>query len=366
VKLDISAGLLAHYARPDTTLAMCWKITRTDDEVFGFTAHDADITLDGVVYRAAIGFSPTAQQTQTKLAPDNLEVVGIIDSDEIDAADLLAGVWDHARVEVFLVNWADTSMGRDVITAGHLGQITVDVGRYTAELRGLADAYSTAQGLVYQPACRVEFCDAKCGLSASDWTVTGTLDDVSPNGLVLFDDARTEPGPAGGQAITGLTNSTTPVVTCVAHPFVAGQVVYLTGLVGAIEANGAWFLVGTVPSVDTFTLAGTDSTAWGVYVSGGEVVAQGDVGYFDYGLITMTSGASAGLSMEVKAYSPGTITLQLQLPHGAGAGDTYTMIAGCGKRFYEDCVARFDNGPNFRGEPHVPGMDRLMWVGGQK
>ena len=43
-------------------------------------------------------------------------------------------------------------------------------------------------------------------------------------------------------------------------------------------------------------------------------------GYFDGGLITMTSGASAGQSMEVKSYAVGTITLQLPLPFGAGDG----------------------------------------------
>ena len=375
MKLGISADLLAHYQGDTTTLAMCWKVTRTDDAVFGFTAHDADILFDALTYVAAIGFTPSAAETQTRLAVDNLETVGIIDDEQITEGDLLAGVWDYARVEVFMVNWADTSMGRDVLMTGHLGQATIEAGRYTAELRGLTDAYTSTVGQLYAPTCRAQLGDSRCGVNLSGvspdsdaipFTVTGTLDDSADSGIVLFDAARIEPGPSGGQAIIGITNAALPVVECTAHPFVAQQVVYVSGVVGMMEVNGGFYVVAGVPDVDHFTLANIDSTAWGVYVSGGEAVAQGDTGWFDYGLITMTSGASAGLSMEVKAYSPGTITLQLELAHGAGAGDTYSMRVGCGKRFAEDCVGKFANGVNFRGEPHVPGMDRLMWVGGQE
>ena len=172
MKVGISGALLAHYQQPATTLAMCWKITRTDDTVLGFTAHDAPLTVDGVVYEAAIGFSPSNVETQTKLAVDNLEALGIIDSDTITADDLLAGVWDFATVEVFLVNWAAPADGRDVLTKGHLGRITVEQGKYTAELRGLADAYSTVTGQIYQPTCRAQFGDARCGID-----VTGSSSD---------------------------------------------------------------------------------------------------------------------------------------------------------------------------------------------
>jgi uncharacterized phage protein (TIGR02218 family) len=85
--------------------------------------------------------------------------------------------------------------------------------------------------------------------------------------------------------------------------------------------------------------------------------------YFSGGLITMTSGDSIGLSAEVRSYSSGVISLQIQLPRGSKIGDGYTMKAGCYKRFNEDCVARFHNGINFRGEPHLPGYDRLMLTG---
>lgn len=362
----LPAALTTHLAGDVTRITTCWKITRQDEEVFGFTAHDRDIVMGGVTFVAASGITPSPKEGQTKLAVDNLEAIGILDSEQITEEDIAAGIWDHAYVEVYLLDWASPDNTAEPIHAGRIGEVRTQRGQYSAELRGLADAYSQTIGQIYQPSCRAKFCDARCGLSASDYTVDGTLDDVSANGLVLFDAARTEPGPIGGKAISGITRAYTPTVSCMAHGFVAGQVILIAEVAGMTEINGVTVKVLAVESANTFTLYGVDTTNFSTYTSGGVATPQGDVGYFDYGVITMTSGASAGLSMEVKSYAPGTITLQLPLPFGCGAGDTYSLLAGCGKRFDEDCVARYDNAVNFRGEPHVPGMDRLIWVGGQE
>jgi hypothetical protein len=40
-------------------------------------------------------------------------------------------------------------------------------------------------------------------------------------------------------------------------------------------------------------------------------------------------------------------------------GDTYSVHAGCTKRFTEDCTTKFANALNFQGEPHVPTVDEL-------
>lgn len=55
------------------------------------------------------------------------------------------------------------------------------------------------------------------------------------------------------------------------------------------------------------------------------------VDWFKYGLITFTSGANVGLSMEVGAFSLGAISLQLPMPYTVAVGDAYTIVAGCNK-----------------------------------
>lgn len=81
--------------------------------------------------------------------------------------------------------------------------------------------------------------------------------------------------------------------------------------------------------------------------------------YFAYGLITFTSGANEELSMEVRDYNNGRFGLFLPMPYAIEVGDSYRAVAGCDKIF-ATCVNRFDNAMNFRGEPHVPGTDRLL------
>ena len=77
--------------------------------------------------------------------------------------------------------------------------------------------------------------------------------------------------------------------------------------------------------------------------------------WFSAGKLTMTSGANAGYSMEVKHYTAGgTFKLYLPLYFEVEVGDTYSVYAGCQKRFTQDCKNKFNNVLNFRGFPHVP------------
>jgi len=359
----IPVGLLTAYRSGSSSLAMCWKLSLTNGSIYGFTESDAPLIVDGLTYLAASGFSPSAFENQTKLAVDNADAIGILDNDVITETDLVAGVWDYADVEVFRVSRDNIAAGKDIIAKGKLGQVSLQRTTFRAELRGMANAYAQSVGDIYQPGCRAIFGDSKCGVDLTPYTVTGTLESVSASGLVLFDSARTEAGPVGAKTITAISKATNAVVTSASHGIAAGSIVYIAGVVGPTKINGNYYEVLTV-ALNTFTI-NFNSLNEPDYVSGGKASLRGDAGYFAYGKITMTSGASDGLSMEVKAFDTGTITLQLELPLGVAAGDTYTMHAGCGKRWAEDCFTRFDNAINFRGEPFVPGNDKLIQFGGQ-
>jgi len=86
-------------------------------------------------------------------------------------------------------------------------------------------------------------------------------------------------------------------------------------------------------------------------------------GYFSFGIITFTSGANNGLSMEIKEYYDSGIELMLPMPYDISVNNTYNIRAGCDKQF-NTCRDRFNNVINFRGEPHVPGLDEVMKTAG--
>lgn len=97
-----------------------------------------------------------------------------------------------------------------------------------------------------------------------------------------------------------------------------------------------------------------------------------DLGYFDDGLLTWTSGsANAGLQMDVKRYTvDGRIELHLPMGVDIVPGDEFSIVAGCNKALGDadttgHCVNRFDNGVNHGGDPFVPGLDASMMAPGQ-
>lgn len=85
--------------------------------------------------------------------------------------------------------------------------------------------------------------------------------------------------------------------------------------------------------------------------------------HFTGGKLTWLTGASAGLSMEVKRSAVGELELQQPMYEAIAVGDTYSVYAGCQKRFDEDCVTKFSNAVNFYGFPHVPGT-KIYRAGG--
>jgi hypothetical protein len=75
-----------------------------------------------------------------------------------------------------------------------------------------------------------------------------------------------------GVNITGVTNANPCVVTATAHGYSNGDLVYISGIAGAIATrlNGRYFTVAGA-TANTFQLSGIDSTNYNAYGSGGTV-----------------------------------------------------------------------------------------------
>lgn len=86
--------------------------------------------------------------------------------------------------------------------------------------------------------------------------------------------------------------------------------------------------------------------------------------WYAAGKILWLTGDNADRSMEVQqSSSAGTIKLVEKMAFPIVPGDTYSMYAGCLKRFDEDCIAKHNNAVNFKGCPHLPGQ-RIYKRGG--
>jgi uncharacterized phage protein (TIGR02218 family) len=93
----ISAALAQHLAGEVTTLAICWKITRRDGVVLGFTDYVRDLEVDGVTYEAASGYTRTAIRSTADLAVDNLDLESVFADAGITEEDLHTAVTATTR-----------------------------------------------------------------------------------------------------------------------------------------------------------------------------------------------------------------------------------------------------------------------------
>ena len=161
----ISGTLDTHLNLDTTTVCTCWKVTRVDGQVYGFTDHDADLTVDAVVYDAESGFLRSAISNNAGLSPDTVDVDGFIDASFITRADLLNGVYDYAAVEIFLVNYEDLTMGTLPLRFGWFGEVTLQQsGKFRVELRGLIDLLDNKIGRLYEPECIADLGDSQCSV----------------------------------------------------------------------------------------------------------------------------------------------------------------------------------------------------------
>ena len=90
-----------------------------------------------------------------------------------------------------------------------------------------------------------------------------------------------------------------------------------------------------------------------------------DDGYFTGGELTWTSGNNNGLNMEIKEFTSSKVSLSLPMPNSMDINDTFDIVSGCDKSF-KTCKNKFNNVVNFRGEPHVPGQDKILETAGTR
>jgi uncharacterized phage protein (TIGR02218 family) len=157
----LSEALAARLAANGTTLCACWRLERRDGAVFGATDHDRAIAYDGVAYEPASGLKSATFESSAGLAPGRAAADGAISAEFISEADLDAGLWNGARVDVWRVDWSAPEH-RVRIWSGRLSEVTRSGAAFAAELVSLKADLERLIGRVYARACDAEVGDARC------------------------------------------------------------------------------------------------------------------------------------------------------------------------------------------------------------
>ena len=166
-------AMAAALASGVTTFAYCWRITRHDGTVLGFTEHDRDLSYAGTIFSASSGFTASQIEQSLGLSVDNMDAQGALSSTAITDADILAGRYDDATVELFWVNWADPGQGITV-AAGNLGEIKRQGVAFSAEFRSIANRLNQKIGQTYERTCSATLGDSRCTVDLTAAAYRGT------------------------------------------------------------------------------------------------------------------------------------------------------------------------------------------------
>lgn len=162
-----------------TTLAHAWIVRRRDGVVQGFTDHDGDLVIDGVICRAGTGFTASEASDRFGLSIDGAELSGALADQSLTEDELAAGRYDAAEVETWLIDWSEPGL-RALTARGHIGEVRREGNAFTAELRGLADALSQESGRLYAATCNADLGDARCraDLTNPAWLGAGLVTEM--------------------------------------------------------------------------------------------------------------------------------------------------------------------------------------------
>ena len=168
----LSPALQSHLDDGTTTLSWCWRISRVDGVALGFTDHDRALSFDGTAFEPESGFAASEIRAGSDLAVDAQDATGVLTSDRITETDILDGRWDNAAVELWRVNWADTSQ-RVLLRRGAVGQIRRGRIAFVAEVRSLAHVLGQTVGRTFQAGCDAALGDARCGIDLENAVYKG-------------------------------------------------------------------------------------------------------------------------------------------------------------------------------------------------
>lgn len=255
------------------TIALCWRLERRDGVTLGFTGHDRDLEIGGLLYRAAPGMLPSAISLADGFDPGTLDVRGALTGEAINPADLAAGRWDGAVLNVFMTDWEAPGAEALALARGALGEVAFRGDAFEAELRGSAALLDMAVVEQTSPECRARLGDRRCRVDMAARTRITRIAAVLEEEVVEVEDA------AAGNA-------------------------------------------------------------------------------YGYGRLRWIGGANSGTDSPIFGSDGAILTLREPPAFPAAAGDLVEIREGCDKML-ATCSGRFGNAANFRGEPHLPGIDLL-------
>ena len=159
---------------PATARHTClgWVLAREDGIVVRLTDHDRKLVIGGISFAPGAALEASSFTRTTDLEPGHASARGGLNSEAITEEDILAGLWDGARVDVFRLDWlAGESL--EQIWSGRFRRIEWRNGRFEADLVSLKVDLERLIGRQVLRQCDAVLGDSRCGVDLDDPTFEG-------------------------------------------------------------------------------------------------------------------------------------------------------------------------------------------------
>lgn len=141
-----------------------------------FTDSDRPQVYRGEIYRPTAGDSYD-QETEGAAAVGSAQLVGALSPRTITSLDILRGVYDNARIDVYEFDWRLGKRYRHDLW--YIDELTHDGRVWTATLTTSAKFLQRTVGDIYSSPCPAVLGDSRCGATVTtvDMTVSAVSDD---------------------------------------------------------------------------------------------------------------------------------------------------------------------------------------------
>lgn len=146
------------------TTCLCWQLVRGDGLTVTVTDHDRRVAWQGNTYEPGAAMEGGRFETAGGLRPGRGAAAGALSADAMSESDLVAGLWNGARVHVWRVDWQVPEQGVLVWT-GYLSEVRHSEAGFEAELISLKADLERPVGRTYARHCDARLGDDRCGLS---------------------------------------------------------------------------------------------------------------------------------------------------------------------------------------------------------
>jgi uncharacterized phage protein (TIGR02218 family) len=207
---------------------------------FHFTDHNAEIVVSGQTpsvindtYTPLDSVVPSSSDSELDMSVDNMEIIGHVRLGGVEDQEVKAGLFDGAKVWVFMVDWKLGVVAQDIVKMrrGWLGNFKQKDYEWTMEIRGLTQKLTTQFVEMYTPECPADFCDDRCKLEITDFDLADVVDTPTDEHTFTVTNAGDSPWKRGHvrfetgfnagltREIKGWTLGTKEVVVFIAFPF---------------------------------------------------------------------------------------------------------------------------------------------------